>query len=80
MTLKELKEKIAADSYSIKNGVITLRWGFFYRIGQSTETQVQKVLAIFPNAKILDKGEVFKAFSGDSSVANSSHWFVKFKA
>jgi hypothetical protein len=77
-TLKEVKEKLHFDSYSVKNGVFTVRKEFFYRMGKDTEYYRQKVLEAFPNVKIVDSGEVWKAFRGGASVANSSHWFVKF--
>lgn len=77
-TLKQVKEKIHADSYSLKNGVFTLRDTFFYRMGKDKNNIKLKVLDVFPNAIILDNGEVWKAFRGGASVANSSHWFVKF--
>jgi len=78
MKLAEIKEKLHADSYSQKDGVFTVRRGFFYRMGKDTETFVADVLKAFPSAKIVDKGEVWIAFNGGASVANSSHWFVKF--
>lgn len=78
MKLKELKEKIHADGYSVKNGVFTLRWGFFYTMGKNTQTHIDKVKAVFPDAEILHAQEIWKAFSGGSSLANSSHWVVKF--
>jgi hypothetical protein len=77
-TIKEIKEKIHADAYSLKNNVFTLRWGFFYKMGKTTELHRNKVLEAFPDAVIVDSGEVWKPFRGGSSVANSSHWFVKF--
>lgn len=77
-TLKQIKEKIHADSYSVKNGVFTLRRTFFYRMGKDANNIRLAVLDAFPNAVIIDNGEVYKAFRGGSSVANSSHWFVKF--
>jgi hypothetical protein len=78
ITIKELEEKIHADSYSIRNGIITLRWEFFYTHGVTTAHKERLVMTMFPTAKILDSGEVWKRFNGRSSTANSSHWFVKF--
>jgi hypothetical protein len=78
IALKEIKQKISADSYSHKDNVFTLRWGFFYKMGKTTERYIQKVKDVFPNANIIDSGEVWKSFRGGASVANSSHWFVKF--
>ena len=77
-TLKEVKEKLSADSYSVKNGVFTVRRGYFYRMGKTTEDFEKKVLESFPNAKIVDSGDVWKAFNGGAGIAQNSHWYVKF--
>lgn len=77
-TLKEVKEKVSADSYSVLAGVFTVREGFFYKHGKTTEDLRAKVLTAFPSAAIIGSGEVFKAFRGGASIANSSHWYVKF--
>lgn len=79
MKLKELKTKIHADTYSVKDGVFTLRWGFYYKMGKTKYTFIEKIMSVFPNAIIKDSGEIFKAFRGGASIANSSHWFVKFE-
>lgn len=78
LKLKDVKEKLFADSYSIKEGVVTLRWGFFYTMGRSTEKYIQQVKEKYPNAVIFDSGQVRKSFRGGASVANSSHFYVKF--
>lgn len=80
MKLKELKEKLPFfDTYHIaKDGLFTVRKGFFYRMGHTTDDYVRKVMETFPNARIFDKGEVWKSFRGGASVANQSHWYVKF--
>lgn len=78
MTLKQIREAFSADTYSLKNGVFTVRRGFFYPGGFSAEAYAAKVQAAFPTATIVDKGEVWKAFRGGASVAAQSHWFVKF--
>lgn len=49
-----------------------------YKLGKRSADYVIKVKNAFPNAKIVDCGEVWKTFRGGSTVANSSHWFVKF--
>lgn len=77
-TLKEIKQTLEFDSYSLKNGVFTVRKGFYYRFGNSEEKFVEKILEKFPTAKIIESGEVWKPFRGGASIANSSHWFIKF--
>lgn len=77
-TLKEVKDKLYADSYSKKDGVFTVRHEFFYTHGRTAEQFRDEVLKAFPAATIVDFGEVWKPFRGGASTANSSHWFVKF--
>lgn len=77
-TLKEIREKLDFDTYSVRNGVFTVRKEFFYTHGVTAEHHVKKVLSVFPDAKIVDCGEVWKPFRGGESTANNSHFFVKF--
>jgi len=77
-TMKEVKEKVGSDSYSCKGGVFTVRQGFFYRHGKTSEDLRNKVLAAFPSAVIIDSGEVYKPFRSWATLANQSHWYVKF--
>lgn len=79
-TIKEVKNALWGkfDTFSKRDGVFTVRREFFYTRGTHAEDKVNEVLAAFPNAKILDSGEVWKPFRGGASTANSSHWFVKF--
>jgi len=76
--LAKVKDTVHADSYSIKNGIVLLRQGFFYRHGGSEDNLVSAVMKAFPTATIHDKGEHWAAFSGGASLARSSHWYVKF--
>lgn len=78
MKLKDIKSKIQADTYGFRNGIFTLRWGFFYTNGLTIANYVNLVKEKFPSAKICDYGETWKEFKGGTSVANQSHWFVKF--
>ncbi len=78
-TLKEIRESLAGfHTHSCKNGIFTVRMGFFYRMGKDANYCKMKVLDVFPDAKIIDFGEKYKPFRGSASVANQSHWFVKF--
>lgn len=78
LTLKELRERFSADTYSLKNGVFTVRRGFFYTGGFTAEAFAQKVREAFPDATIRESGEVWKDFRGGAPVAQQSHWFVRF--
>ena len=77
-TAKEVKEKCQVDTCSKNKGVFTVRVGFFYRHGRTAEWLKEKVLNAYPQANIVEFGEVWKPFGGGASVANSSHWFIKF--
>ncbi|MCR4301815.1 MAG: hypothetical protein NUV51_09410 [Sulfuricaulis sp.] len=77
-TLKQVRNALSADTYSAKNGVFTVRRGFFYTHGRTAESFVEAVKRAFPAAVILDSGEVWKAFRGGATTANQSHWYVKF--
>lgn len=81
MKTSEVKERLSGriDTISKRNDVFTIRRGFFYRMGKTSADLVNMVKEAFPNADILDSGEQWKTFRGGSSVANSSHWWVKFK-
>lgn len=77
-TLKQVREKLHPDTASYREGVFTIRDEFFYTHGRTAEHLVKQVLSQFPTAVIHDSGEVWKAFRGGASTAQSSHWFVKF--
>ena len=78
MTLKEIKEKINAGSISQKDGIITVRFGYFYRMERSAKKYAEKIKEIFPSATIIEKGDHSTSFRGGASLANSSHFYVKF--
>jgi hypothetical protein len=84
MTTKEVRDRLERaschpDTLSQKDGVFTVRRGFFYTHGFTADGYAAKVQAVFPEATILEKGEVWKSFRGGASVvARQSHWFVKF--
>jgi len=78
MTIKQIEELISADSISLRNGVFTARHGFYYRHGGSAESYAAQVIAAVPGAVLVDEGEHYAAFRGGASVANQSHWWVKF--
>lgn len=77
MTQREIKNLLSASSVSIKAGVFTARWGFFWRQGRSSDEYAERVRSKL-GACVLDHGEVWKSFRGGASVSQSSHWWVKF--
>lgn len=79
MKTNDIKDMLDADTISKKGDVYTIRREFFYSHGGSSEGLANKVKKVFPNAVIVDHGEHWAAFRGGASVAQSSHWWVKFK-
>lgn len=77
--LAEIQSTLRADTISLSGDVLTIRRGFFYTKGYTAEALANKVKAAYPDAEILDAGEVWKEFRGNAPVAKSSHWYVKFK-
>jgi hypothetical protein len=78
MTLMQLRKTFSADSYSVRDGVFTVRRAFFYRHGFDADQFADRVRQAFPNATIIDSGEVWKPFRGGASVKRGSHWYVVF--
>jgi hypothetical protein len=76
--LSDVRARLHCDSVSRTSGILTARWGFYYRHGRSAAAYAEHVLAAFPDATIIDRGDVDKPFRGSATVAQSSHFFVKF--
>ena len=84
MTLKELKEvftkcSFRADTISLRGGEFTIRNGFFYTHGMSSEKLVERLKQVVPTATISDHGQIDKPFKGGGTTAQNSHFYVKFK-
>lgn len=79
MKTEEIRQLIRADTLSKKGDIYTARRGFFYTSGGTSEAFANRIRDVIPSARILDHGEVWKDFKGGASVANQSHWWVKFK-
>lgn len=78
LTVKHIRDNLTVDTASIRNGIATVRRGFFYTGGRTAGDLVASVKAVYPDAQIVDSGEVWKPFRGGASTAQQSHWFVKF--
>ena len=83
LSAKQVEEKfndksIYPDEITLKSGIYTIREGFFYRHGKTTKDLLNKVKSVFPNATIIDSGEIYTAFNGGAKISKQSHWFVKF--
>lgn len=79
LTVAEVRERIGGiDTLSVRHGVFTARRGFFYTHGQTADLIVLHIKAGWPDAIILESGEIWKPFVGGAPTARQSHWFVTF--
>jgi len=78
ITPKQVRSALLADSYSVNDGVFTLRWGYFYSRGVTVQDKINYVLEKFPKVKIIDSGNNWKPFRGGATLRNQSHFFVSF--
>jgi hypothetical protein len=69
---------VCPDTLSQRAGVFTVRKGFYYRHGRSADQLAADVLAAVRGARLVEVGEVDKPFRGGASVAQSSHFYVRF--
>ena len=67
------------DEVKVKGEVITLRLGFFYRHGNSSQKIAMAIKTAFPQAEIVGVGDIDKPFRGGASVSQSSHFLVLFR-
>lgn len=78
ITREEVQQQVGCDQVTLCRGVYTVRTGYFYTHGRSTDNLINAVRSAFPDAVILDSGDVWKAFRGGAKLAAQSHWWVKF--
>lgn len=78
ITAKAIRDTLSVDTVSVKNGVYTVRRGFFYPHGKTSQNLADRVLEVYPTATIIEHSEVWKPFRGGASIPNQSHWYVKF--
>lgn len=78
VTLKRVREAVPADTYSVRDGVFTVRRGFFYG-GLSGNKLADAVLAAFPGAEIVAHDTLHMPFRGGAGVARNSHFLVRFR-
>ncbi|CAB4144040.1 hypothetical protein UFOVP466_18 [uncultured Caudovirales phage] len=76
-TASQVSERIGGE-VTKRAGVFTYRRGFFYRNGVTSQDVVDMVKAAYPDAVVVDSGEVWRAFKGGASTAKSSHCWVTF--
>jgi len=84
MTIKEVTEKLEnnnvyPDQVCLKNGVFTVKWGYYYHNGRTPDKYCAQIIRVFPLVTIVESGDHFGSFKGGKSVSANSHFFVKFK-
>lgn len=80
MKATEVKKLVPTfNTVSKRNGVYTARKSFYYRMGNDQYSLAKVIEESVPGAVVLDKGEQYKAFRGGDTVAQGSHWWVKFR-
>ena len=77
-TAKQVQDILSGENVTKRNGIFTLREEFFYTHGKTEYDLIKDIKLAFPDARIIDQGEIWKPFNGGASIVNSSHWFVKF--
>ena len=63
---EEIQGKIRADKCSLRKGVYTAKWFYFYTHGMTTEKCENKVHKAFPNAEITKSQDCWNAWPKDS--------------
>jgi len=76
-TASQVGERIGGE-VTKRAGVFTYRRGFFYRNGVTSQDVVDMVKAAYPEAVVVDSGEVWRSFRGAATTAKGSHWWVTF--
>jgi hypothetical protein len=66
------------DAVSKKGDVFTVRRGFFYTHGMTSEKLWHAIQRRFPNAVLVEHTDQWKSFRGGADLRNSSHFCVKF--
>jgi hypothetical protein len=64
-----------------KDGTITAKWSYYYRFEKTPEGYVEKIQRMFPNARIIDKGDHMHSFVGGARTggAQDSYMWVRFE-
>ena len=75
---RDVEEMLGCDQVTLSKGVFTARLGFSDTLGRTADNFAAVIHEAFPEAVILDTGEVWKPFKSEASIARQSHWFVRF--
>lgn len=79
MKISDVIEKLqTASQVTLRNGIFTARWSYFYTHGATAEMYADKVKSQIPEAHIISCGDHWAAFKGGAPVNKQSHFWVKF--
>ena len=84
MKRSEIRKVVAENCNTFtfhKDGTITAKWSYFYRMGHTPEKYAEKIKAIFPTATIVETGDHFHAFVGGAKTGSAcdSYMWVHFQ-
>jgi len=76
-----IKDKIFADTLSVRKGIYTAKWTYFYSHGKTAEYYKKRVQEQLEGAEILEFGDHWHAFCGGAKAgsARDSYFWVTFK-
>ena len=81
MKTTELEQMISADGVSKRNGIFTIRRGYYYTGGYDADKYKENIENQLIENDIrfeyVDHGNVWLPFKGGAPLAKQSHWFVK---
>ena len=84
MKTKDIKEKLGhmVDVVSFRQGVFTVKKGYFWGASKDGSELRDKVVGKIPNIEVIDYGNHYHEFVGGARPGSSrdSYWWVKFKA
>lgn len=82
LTAARVKEMLAEkgvhpDTVSVKNGIYTIRFGYFFTSGRTSQHFADRVTQA--GFEVIEHDNHWTSFRGGASVAQQSHFMVKFK-
>ena len=81
LTTDAIRAEINSDTLSLRKGIYTAKWSYFYSSGRSVETCKEKITTAFSNAYIIDGGNHWHSFVGGCKTgsAQDTYFWVTFK-
>lgn len=63
---QRIQDQIIADKCSLRKGIYTAKWFFFYSHGATAQSWANKVTNVFPKAEIISANQRWNAWLKDS--------------